>query len=265
MGSKDISFFSMLLAYAIIFGSLYIFRFLRINLFRELIISVGRMGLQLFLVGLYLTVLFRWNDATLNVLYILVMLAVANYSVLRNSGLKMEFFAYTLPALVIGVGLTLLYYSLLVFSPEPAYDAKYIIPIAGMLLGNSMTRIIVTLERFYATIRQDAEGYASLLTMGATVKEAMLPYFRTAYKAGISPALANMATMGIAFLPGMMTGQILGGASPMVAIKYQIAIVLAIFVATELSTMLVVFFSLRRGFDRAGFLRTGIFKDVSAP
>jgi UDP-glucose/iron transport system permease protein len=258
--SKDITVIGMVFAYVVIFGSILLFRLMRINLITELLLGVARMGVQLALVGAYLTVLFKYNNLFVNIAYIFLMLCVANYSLLKNSGLRLELFSHTLPALVIGIGFTLTFFTLLVFTPEPLYEAKYMIPIAGMLLGNSMNRTIVTLERFYTMVKKDYEGYASFITMGATVEEAMMPYMRTAYKAGVAPYLANMATMGIVSLPGMMTGQILGGASPMVAIKYQIAIILAIYVATELSTLLVIFFSLRRGFDRFGFLRMSIFK-----
>ena len=129
-----------------------------------------------------------------------------------------------------------------------------------MLLGNSMRRTIITLERFYGSIRRDWEGYLSLVMMGATVSEASKPYLRTAYKAGLEPMLANTATMGLVFLPGMMTGQILGGSSPAMAIKYQIVIMLAITAAAELSTLLSVRLSLRRAFDAWGYLRQELFR-----
>ena len=188
------------------------------------------------------------------------MLAVANVSVLKGSGLRLALFAHTFPALLVAIGATLAYFTIFVFDPEPLYDAKYMIPVAGMLLGNSMRRTIVTLERFYTSIRRDPEGFAALLTMGATVREAARPYLRNAYSAGIGPVMASLATMGLVSLPGMMTGQILGGSSPAVAIRYQIAIMLAIFVATEIATLLSILLSLRRSFDAYGFLRPGVFR-----
>jgi putative ABC transport system permease protein len=69
-----------------------------------------------------------------------------------------------------------------------------------------------------------------------------------------------VATMGVVSLPGMMTGQILGGSSPLTAIQYQITIVIAILVATELSSLLAILFSRKKGFDEFGFLKEEIFK-----
>ena len=258
--AQDVSLVGMILAFAIIFGSLPVFRRLQLKVARELFVSIARMTVQLTLVGFYLTVIFKYNNPWVNVGYVLLMLGAANFSLLRSSGMKLELFSHTLPALAIGIFFSLTYYTTLVFSPDPLLDARYLIPVSGMLLGNSMNRSIITMERFYSAIKKDHEGYASLVTMGATVQEATMPYVRSAYKAGLSPSLANMATMGLVFLPGMMTGQILGGASPMTAVKYQIAIMLAIFVATEISTLLVIYFSMRKGFDAYGFLNAGVFK-----
>lgn len=259
MGAADISTLGMVLAYLPLVLTLLVFRMLRIRMVGTLLVSLGRMSVQLGLVGLYLTVLFRFDHPALNVGYVLFMTAVANYTVLRSSGLSLRFYTATLPALVVAIVAVLSFYTLLVFRPEPLYSARYMIPIAGMLLGNSMNRCIVTVERFYSSIRRDREGFAAYVTFGATVREAATPYLRSAYRAGIAPVLANAATMGLVSLPGMMTGQILGGSEPAVAIKYQIAIILAIFAATELATVLSVLLSLRRGFDRFGFLREGMF------
>ena len=254
-GARDIDHWGLILAFVPVLLSLVVLGLLGIRRKRELLVSIARMGVQLWLVGLYLTYLFTWNHIAVTAGYILLMLAVANVSVLRGSGLRLQLFAYTLPALFVAIAATLAYYTVFVFVPDPLYDARYLIPIAGMLLGNCMRRTIVTLERFYRSIRNDPEGYAALLTMGATVPEASMPYLRDAYAAGIGPVLASIATMGLVSLPGMMTGQILGGSPPDVAIKYQIVIMLAIFIATEIATLLSIFLSLRRSFDAYGFFR----------
>jgi putative ABC transport system permease protein len=260
MSAQDISSLSMFLAFGALFLSAVVYKLTNVGLYKNLLISVVRMGGQLFLVGLYLTALFRFNHPAVNIGYILLMMAAANYSVLKNSGLNMKLFLYTFPAIIIAVGSVGLYFMTLVFKPSPFYEARYLIPIAGMLLGNAMNRTIITLERFYSSIKKDEEGFAAALALGATVNEATLPYLKVAYRAGLAPALANMATMGIVSLPGMMTGQILGGSDPGVAIKYQIAIILAIFASTDLASLLCISFSRRLGFNSFGFLNRNIFK-----
>ena len=262
METQDISNIGMGLAFGSVGVSLLVYRLTRVGLYKELLISMGRMSVQLALVGLYLTALFELNSPLLNLGYLLLMIAAANFSVLRNSGLSLRLFAHTFPALLVAIGAVLAYFVVLVYAPSPLYDARYLIPVAGMLLGNSMNRTIVTTERFYSSIKGDPDGFAAMLTMGATVREAATPYLRTAYRAGLAPALANLATMGIVSLPGMMTGQILGGSAPLVAIKYQITIILAIYVATDLAGLLSILLGMRRGFDSLGFLRADVFKSL---
>jgi putative ABC transport system permease protein len=260
MGAQDLSWLGIAMAFLPLLGSLVIFRLLRLRLAGRMLWSMGRMAVQLGLVGLYLTYLFQFNHPLLNLGYVLLMAAVANAALLRNSGLTFKLYAATLPALIIALFSVLAFYTMLVFQPHPFYDARYLIPIAGMLLGNSMNRTIVTLERYYSSLRAHPDEFASYLTMGATVREASMPFLRSAYMAGIAPNLAIFATMGLVSLPGMMTGQILGGSSPSVAIKYQIAIILAIFAATELATLLCILLSQRRSFDAFGFLRRDVLK-----
>jgi len=260
METVKITWIGMGAAYAILLVSFAMLWVNRVRLKKELLISLLRMSAQLALVGVYLTALFDLNSPIVNVAWVVVMCAVANYSLLRGSGLRLELFAYTFPALLIAIGAVLAYFIALVFRPDPPFDARYVIPVAGMLLGNSMNRTLITLERFYSAVRGDLDGYSSSIAMGASVREAAAPYVGTAYRVGLAPWLASMATIGLVHLPGMMTGQILGGSSPLVAISYQIAIIIAIHVATELASMLAIRFSMRKGFDDLGFLRLEIFK-----
>ena len=260
MGPDRLDWFALLLAVVPLAFSFAVFRVFRIGLAKELAVSVIRMSVQLFLVGLYLTFLFRWDNPLISVGYILFMVAAANCSVLKNTGLSGKMYGATYPPLAFSILVVLGWYTVLVFTPTPIYSAKYLIPVAGMLLGNSMRRTIITLERFYSSIRDDEEGFASLILYGATVREAAYPYFRQAYRVGVAPALAGMATIGLVSLPGMMTGQILGGADPIVAVQYQAVIMLAIFVTTELATLLSVQMSYRRGFGPTGFFRREIMK-----
>jgi putative ABC transport system permease protein len=128
-----------------------------------------------------------------------------------------------------------------------------------MLLGNSLRGNIVGISTFYESIRKDARKYLYLLALGASQAEALLPYLRKSVQLALKPTLATMATMGIVALPGMMTGVILGGASPEVAIKYQIMIMIAIVVSTIISVVLTILMTMRVCFNRYGVLRRDIF------
>lgn len=230
-----------------------------VGLTRDIGIGILRMTLQLALVGVYLKTLFTLNDPWLNALWILVMLIVADLSVLKRSGLKLRYFALSsFTAIAFSIVLSTGYLVVLVIKPEHFYDARYLIPLAGMILGNCMQGNVIALERFFTTLRHNQQEYMTFLMLGATRWEAVRPYFRQATKAAINPSIANMATMGLVSLPGMMTGQILGGSEPWVAVKYQIAIMICIFTSTTLGTMLNLALSLKIAFNEFDVLKDGV-------
>jgi putative ABC transport system permease protein len=129
-----------------------------------------------------------------------------------------------------------------------------------MLLGNSLRGDIIGIDNFYKAIERNKQRRLYALACGATFFESLTPYFKESLTAALQPTIATMATMGIVFLPGMMTGQILGGVSPVLAIKYQIAIMIAIFTATTITVNLTILLTVRTCFDGYGMVRKRIFQ-----
>ena len=125
--------------------------------------------------------------------------------------------------------------------------------------GNCLRSNVLSLERFYSGIRKNENEFMTYLMLGATLREAVRPYLRDAIKAAVNPSIATMATMGIVSLPGMMTGQILGGAMPMTAIKYQIGIMICIFTAMVVAALVNILLSLPVAFDDHQRLKEDIF------
>lgn len=134
------------------------------------------------------------------------------------------------------------------------------IPIAGMILGNCLRANIIGIRRFYQSIRQGEKAFCQQLADGATLHEATSPHLQHTLQEALAPTLATMATIGVVSLPGMMTGVILGGADPMTAIQYQIAIMIAIFTGTGITILLGILLTRRVGFDDFGMLKRDIFK-----
>lgn len=231
-----------------------------LRLGRDIFIGVVRMSVQLTLVGFYLKTLFTLNNPWLNALWILVMLVVADLSIIQRAGLRARFFALsTLVAVTVSTLLSTFYLVVLVIRPELFYDARYLVPLAGMVLGNCQQGNVIALERFYAALRRNELEYQTFLLLGASRWEAVLPYYRTAVKAAISPTLANMTTMGLVSLPGMMTGQILGGSEPWLAVKYQIAIMVGVFASTTLACAINLRLSMRMAFNGYDVLKGEVF------
>jgi putative ABC transport system permease protein len=230
-----------------------------LRLSRDIAISILRMSIQLALVGIYLKMLFELNHPWLNGLWILMMLIVADLSILKRAGLKARYFALaTFMAIASSILFTTAFLVILVIQPAHFYDARYIVPLAGMILGNCLQGNVIALERFYSALRKNENEYATFLMLGASRWEAVLPYFRDAIKAAINPTIAGMATMGLVSLPGMMTGQILGGSEPWLAVKYQIAIMICIFTSTTLAGVINLKLSLAIAFNAYDVLKEDV-------
>ena len=206
---------------------------------REILSAVLRMTIQLTLVGLYIEVLFRVESVWLNLLWVAAMLAVADLSVLKKSAVPARASLIATIFLTLTAGILIPVTVLLTaVRPDPWYEARTLIPLVGMVLGNSLRGNIIALSRFREILTRERDLYASRLSVGATRREALRPVYRAALQASLAPQLAAIATIGLVSLPGMMTGQLLGGALPLTAIRYQIAIMLTILAAVSLAALL---------------------------
>jgi len=261
MGAKEITITSLGFCFLLLIIPLLISFKLKLKLTKSILLSVFRMGIQLFLAGLYLKYLFQFNNSFLNLLWFLIMVLAASLSVIKNSDLVLKKFITPVFISLIFTNLfIILYFNYFVINLQNLFEAKYLVVIGGMLLGNSMRGNIIGTNNFYNSIKSNEKRYLYHLSQGASQFEALLPYIRKSLIASFSPTIATMMTVGIVSLPGMMTGQMLGGSSPMLAIKYQIAIMVAIFASTTASVTSIIFITFKTSFDSYGVIRKTIFK-----
>lgn len=260
MGAKDLPVIQLLFLAVFIVPVLLINHRLNLSINKVVLKSVIRMCLQLGFVGLYLEFLFRFNSPFLNGIYLLIMICIACQAIIRSSRLKLRLmFMPVFFSILIPFSLILIFFNSCVARIDNLFDAKYLIPIGGMLLGNCLRSSIIGLSKFYSSIQEQEKTYLFSLTLLGSRMAAIKPYFKDSFTAAITPTIASMATIGLVSLPGMMTGQILGGSIPMVAIKYQIAIMFAIFYTEYFSSILCILFSLRFGFNSMDTLNQNIF------
>ncbi len=254
--TKDITLFGLIIAYSLLLIPLLIFKFLKIKLINDTIIAFLRMSIQLFLVGIYLKYIFELDNMWLNIAWALIMIGVAAGTVIRRTGLKPRIFAVPI-FLSIFTSLLLIDIAFLGFMIDIKYkfEARYFIPISGMIIGNLMRADVMAINEFYKKLKQESTLYQFLLANGSTLFEALLPFMRSAIIVAMNPLLASTAVTGLIALPGMMTGQLLGGSMPMTAIKYQIAIIITIFVAQVITIFLSLIFASRASFDSWGNLK----------
>src|ERR1700722_9999814 len=132
---------------------------------------------------------------------------------------------------------------------HPWYTPQYAIPLLGMILGNTLNGVSLGLDRLGSELTGRRDQVEALLALGATRWEAARPLVQQAVRTGLIPTINAMMVVGIVSLPGMMTGQILAGADPVEAVKYQIVIMFLIASAAALGTVSVVLLSYRRLFN----------------
>lgn len=253
--AQDISYFSLFYFFLMIIPIFYLMKNLKIPLIKKTVTSIGRMAGQLVLVGIYLQYIFKLNNSIINVLYIGLMTLVAVWTISEEVRFK-EYKLYLIifVSMALPIVINLIFFNILVLKLQNSFDAMYLIPITGMILGNSMNGVIVALGDFIKTFRKNQDEYLFALGLGATKKEAIKPYIASAIGLSLKPNIAMMANVGVVSLPGMMTGQILGGSLPLLAIKYQIAIMLAIFISRFLSTYILMELISRFYFNRYSIL-----------
>jgi len=219
---------------------------------RPLVIAAVRAIIQLFLIGLVLNVLFEFSRWYWVVLTGLGTGLIAGYEV--NARQKRPFkgwWGYGLGTLSLFISTlcVLLLALAVIVQPEPWYHPRYVIPLLGMLLGNSMTGIALALDRLTGEVWQQRNVIEARLMLGQDWNEAISEIRGEALRSGLMPIINAMAAAGIVSLPGMMTGQILAGAPPMEAVKYQILILFLITVVSGVGVIIASYMGSRRLFD----------------
>lgn len=257
----DINYFELFTGYALMLIPVFVLWYYKTGLVKDTIIATVRMTVQLLLVGLYLEYIFKLNNAFINIAWVLIMSTIASYTIIQRSKLKFKlFFIPVFLSGLISIAVTDAYFLGFVVKLQNVFDARYFIPITGMLLGNTIKNVIIALDAYYKRIDNEQNFYRWHLANGATKKEALLPFMRDALKTAFNPMIATTAIMGLISLPGMMTGQILGGSNPNVAVKYQIMLLITIFSSAILNVVLTIFFSDKIAFDKYFNLKKEIFR-----
>lgn len=254
--SVEISWVQLALFSTVLLLPLLINRYYQLAMTKEVLITVSRMAMQLILVGLYLHYVFSLNNLWVNIGWIMLMVVIGSSAIVGKAKLPKKIIVIPVAC---GLSIALLPLMLLlcyvVIRPSPLYSAQYLIPLAGMLLGNSLSSNIVALQNLFEAFVQRASEYEAAIALGATPFQAANPFVVATLKKAQAPILASMATTGLVTLPGMMTGQILAGISPILAIKYQLVILIAIFVMISVSLTISLQLSLQRALCKTGLIK----------
>lgn len=231
---------------------------LRLAIHQQLLIAALRSGVQLLLLGLILNTVFASTNVWMIGGITLVMLMVAGYEVNARQQKKLTGIASysigTISMFVSSFSVALLTVTVII-DVDPWYTPQYLIPLLGMLLGNTMNGVSISLDRLTQTAWQQRNIIESRLMQGESWSTAIDQIRRDSLRAGLIPIVNAMMTAGIVSLPGMMTGQVLAGTPPLEAAKYQILILFLIAAGTGLGAMVAMWLASGRLFDKRERLR----------
>ena len=186
--------------------------------------AIVRMLIQLLLIGYLLVFIFKADNSWIVLGILIIMISASSWIALGVVGKhQIGLYGKAVLSIAVGGGISLLIVTQGVLSLHPWYEARYVIPLAGMVFANAMNTVSLAVERL-----------ESELTRGADYNKAR----NIAFQASLIPVINSLFAVGVVSLPGMMTGQILSGVSPLIAVRYQIVVMCMIFSSAGISSAL---------------------------
>jgi putative ABC transport system permease protein len=244
-GTIDIQIIQLAFAYIFVLVLLFIVKQKEIGHKGEILLASVRMTIQLIAVGFILEYVFSNQSPVYSILILLIMETFAIYNIFGRveATISKKLKLIIASSMFLGTSISIFFFVIAVVGLDPWFRADYFIPLSGMLIGNSMTGISLGVNYLINGFRDNKDLVENYLMLGAEPETAVKEISNRAFYNAVLPTINSMMGMGIVFLPGMMTGQILAGASPIIAIKYQIAIMMGILG----SVTLTVFFMVNKG------------------
>lgn len=218
----------------------------KLNIEKDIIISIIRAIIQLVIVGYILEMVFGAESKLLTLGLILIIIINASANTVKRSENIEKPFLISFIAIAIGSTVTL---TILVLSRTIKFVPSEIIAVSGMVISNSMVAINLCYRNLNSLFKDKGLEVEVKLSLGSDIKTASMDIIRKSIKSSMIPTIDSAKTLGIVSLPGMMTGLILGGASPLLAIKFQIMVTFMILSATSLSVIIACYLGYKSFFN----------------
>ncbi|WP_047984984.1 ABC transporter permease [Ornithinibacillus californiensis] len=234
------SYLTLSLTLIFVLIPLILSRTLKLGLEKDTLIATVRSIIQLLAVGYVLQYVFEVDNIIFIVLMILLMIGAATQNA-RKKGASIQGITWKL--VVTFVFIEVLTQSILLGFQIVPPTPQYIIPISGMVIGNSMVLGILFLNRFTAEVENRQDETELILTLGGTPKQAIHTQLITSIKASTIPTIESQKTIGLVQLPGMMSGQIIAGADPVQAVQFQLLILFLLLTTAVVTSILLGYLS----------------------
>jgi len=218
----------------------------KLDLEKEIIFSMIRAIVQLLIVGYLLNFIFGLEKPIFTIILIIVMVFNAALNTRKKKEIIENQLFISFISILIGTSITL---GVLVLSKAIKFIPSEIIPVAGMVVSNSMVALSLAYKNLINSYKNNGTAVEIKLALGANTKDASQDIIRESIKLSIMPSIDSAKTLGIVSLPGMMTGLILGGASPLLAVKFQIMVTFMMVSSTSFSVMMATYLSYKKFFN----------------
>ena len=224
----------------------------------SLLIASVRMVVQLALMAYVLRFLFVTQMPLWTIVAVIVMISFAGYEVMarQKKGIHGVWgYGIGTGSMFMAASIVTIFSLMVQVKPDPWYEARYAIPLLGMVLGNTMTGISIGLSTLSDALRKERDAIESRLGLGHTKWQACETMIRQSLHTGMMGIVNSMSAAGLVFIPGMMTGQLMAGADPIEAAKYQALVMFLIAGGTAIGTTMAVFLGVYRLTDKRHRLR----------
>ena len=226
--SVSLTINQMAMAASLVVVAMAISTWLRLGLTQSLFVGAIRACVQLTFMGYVLVFVFESTHIALIGVLLLFMIGLAAHTASgrqRSGPIDRQRVAlYAFVSILLSTSITLTFITQMVVRIEPWYSPQYWIPLGGMIIANSMNAAALGAERFFSEMASRRSEVETLLSMGANPRQACESLYRRAVGAAMMPTVSSMMVVGLVSIPGMMSGQILSGVSPLLAIRYQLVV-----------------------------------------
>jgi putative ABC transport system permease protein len=228
----------------------------KIGIEKEFSYALLKGGTQLFIIAIFLTFLFEFELWYFLIFLLLgLMILVSGYTSAKRASNMPKAYKITTPSILIASTIIL---SVLAITRAMPLQPQFIIPLSGMVFGNSMAICSLSLERLIREIRLNKTAIETALSLGATSKQAIEEFNQLSIKTSLIPTIDSLKTLGIIFIPGAMAGLLIAGTNPIVAAEYQIIVYLMIISGGIITAIISSYLSRKKIFNDAEQLQTWI-------
>ncbi|CAG7913133.1 MULTISPECIES: ABC transporter permease [Mammaliicoccus] len=231
---------SIVLMFVFIIIPIVISKSFNLGLEKDTLIAAIRSFVQLLIVGYILQFIFDQESHIFIILMVMLIIGAATQNA-RKKGLEIPGITWKL--LLAFVAIEVITQGILLGFKITPPTAQYIIPISGMIVGNAMVLSILFLNRFMSEVKQNENVIELVLCLGGTPKQAIHKQLITSIQSSVIPTIEQQKTIGLVQLPGMMSGQIIGGADPIEAVLFQILIVFMLLTSATMTSVILGFLS----------------------